>query len=72
MNVKEMSGNSNTYTLRYFWLWAGTSCAIVVILALLVAFNRKTREVVGRAWTNFRRHYGDLERGPKGQKEHLA
>ncbi|KAF8538377.1 cora-like Mg2+ transporter protein-domain-containing protein [Trichophaea hybrida] len=69
MNVKEISGNSNTYTLGYFWLWAGTSCAVVVILAFLVAFNRKTREMTGRAREKFRRYRTDLEKGPK---EHLA
>ena len=50
MNVKEISGSGNEYGLSYFWLWAGTSCVVIVLLALLVAFNRLTREMVAKVW----------------------
>ena len=50
MNVKEISGSSNEYSLKYFWMSACSSCVVVALVALLAAFNRRVREVIAGVW----------------------
>ena len=63
MNIKEISGSDNEYGIGYFWMCAGTSCIIVVLVALLVAFNRWAREMIAGTWDKVAKQVTSTRRG---------
>ncbi len=50
MNAREWSGVSTNMNLYSIFTYMGSISLGVIVIALLVAFNRLTRSVVGRVW----------------------
>lgn len=76
INAREWSGTPTNLSLHNIFLYMGTISLAVIIVALLVAFNRFTRRISQKAWKNVAipiyKFYWSLRRRPPPPDVSLA